>query len=173
MKREIQELFDDLNLFAKLIAKVKMTNLSFELYNFSKYEMMVDLIFAPKNQFNNLQEAFSALFKKELFVVEEWDSDDEPGSLDEQWIMALKKTWINDYFLKFGGVCLESISTGDFMCRFENDLRAVNTPETIIHELLMKLNNLKVIQIKKGNVYIKVLGQSDSHYFFFEYGIYD
>jgi len=42
MIKEIQGLFDDLNLFSKLIAKVRLSNLSFEVYSFSKYEMAVD-----------------------------------------------------------------------------------------------------------------------------------
>lgn len=135
--------------------------------------MMVELIFASKSQFNNHQEAFSALFKKELFEGEQWNVNDEPSFLDEKWIMALKNIWINDYFLTFGGICLEAISSEVFIGRFQSDLRAVNTSETIINELLIKLGNLEVIQIQKGYVYDKIFGQSDSHYFFFKYGIYD
>jgi hypothetical protein len=173
MKKEIQELFDNINIFASLIAKVNISNLSFEIYNFSKHAMMVDLILTPKNQFNNLKEAFSAIFKKELFESEEWNVDDEPSLLDEKWIMALKNIWIKEYFLTFSGVCLEVISPEIFIRRFQSDLRAVNTPETIINGLLIKFSNLEVIQIQKGHVYSKVFGQSDSHYFLFEYGIYD
>lgn len=54
MNKEIQELFDDLNLFARQIANVRLLNLSFYVYGFrDQYAMQVDLIFARKGQFDN------------------------------------------------------------------------------------------------------------------------
>jgi hypothetical protein len=94
MKKEIQELFDDHNLFARQIANVRLSNLSFDVYQFRENLMQVDLVFAEKGQFDNIQEAFSAIFKKELFDGEEWDISDEPKPSDEKWITALKKFWI-------------------------------------------------------------------------------
>lgn len=49
MKKDIQELLDDHNLFARQIANVRLSNLSFDVYEFrDNYVMQVDLIFAEK-----------------------------------------------------------------------------------------------------------------------------
>ncbi|MGE7875616.1 hypothetical protein [Bacillus paramycoides] len=49
MNKEIQELFDDLNLFARQIANVRLLNLSFDVYEFKdEYAIQVDLTFARK-----------------------------------------------------------------------------------------------------------------------------
>ncbi len=173
MNKEIQKLFDDLNLFARQVAKVRLSNLSFDVYEFTdEYVKQVDLIFARKNQFDNIQEAFSALFKKELFDGEEWDIIDEPDPSDEQWLTALKDFWINAYYSR---VCnsLELVNKNDFISRFKRDLADVNVPEQVIKELLIRLNHIETIQVQKGYVYDYIFGQSDSHYFLFEWGIYD
>ena len=68
MRNEIQELFDDVDLFARQIANVQLENLSFDEYEFSdKSAMQVDLVFIKKGQLDNVQEIFSAIFKKQLF----------------------------------------------------------------------------------------------------------
>ncbi|WP_255258837.1 hypothetical protein [Bacillus pseudomycoides] len=166
-------MFNERDLFAKLIAKARLSNLSFDVYSFRKYEIVVDLIFAEKSQFKNLQEAFAAIFKKELFEREEWDISDEPAPSDKQWIEALKNIWIHEYFLKYRGICLEYVNSENFINRFKVDLFDVDSPESIVKELLMKLNNIETIQVKKGHVYDQIFGQSESHYFLFEWGIYD
>ena len=173
MNKEIQKLFDDLNLFARQIAKVRLSNLSFDVYEFKdKHVKQVDLIFARKNQFDTIQEAFSALFKKELFDGEEWDIVDEPDPSDKQWLTALKDFWINAYYSR---ACnsLELLNKNDFISRFKRDLADVNVPEQVIKELLIRLNHIETIQVQKGYVYDYIFGQSDSHYFLFEWGIYD
>ncbi|WP_243526931.1 hypothetical protein [Bacillus pseudomycoides] len=173
MNKEIQELFDDLNLFAKQIANVRLSNLSFDVYEFNdEYAMQVDLIFARKGQFDNIQEAFSALFKKELFDGEGWDISDEPDPSDEQWLTALKDFWINTYYSR---VCIsiELANKDDFISRFKRDLASVNAPKQVVKELLIRLNHIETIQVQKGYVYDYTFGQSDSYYFLFEWGIYD
>ncbi|MGG1849924.1 hypothetical protein [Bacillus wiedmannii] len=173
MNKEIQKLFDDLNLFARQIAKVRLSNLSFDVYEFKdKHVKQVDLIFVRKNQFDTIQEAFSALFKKELFDGEEWDIVDEPDPSDKQWLIALKDFWINAYYSR---VCnsLELLNKNDFISRFKRDLADVNVPKQVIKELLIRLNHIETIQVQKGYVYDYIFGQSDSHYFLFEWGIYD
>ncbi|WIY58838.1 hypothetical protein [Bacillus arachidis] len=173
INKEIQELFDDLNLFAKQIATVRLSNLLFDVYEFrDEYAMQVDLIFAQKGQFDNIQEAFSAIFKKELFDGEEWDISDEPAPSDKQWLTALKSFWINAYYSR---VCtsIELVNKDDFISRFKRDLTDVNAPEQVVKELLIRLNHIEIIQVQKGYVYDYIFGQSDSHYFLFEWGIYD
>ncbi|MEN1938246.1 hypothetical protein AAIE21_22390 [Paenibacillus sp. 102] len=173
MNKEIQELFDDLNLFAKQIANVRLLNLSFDVYEFrDEYAMQVDLIFARKGQFDNIQEAFSALFKKELFDGEEWDISDEPAPLDERWLTALKDFWITTSYSR---VCssIELVNNDDFISRFKKDLASVNVPEQVVKEFLVRLNHIETIQVQKGYVYDHIFGQSDSHYFLFESGIYE
>ncbi|MFI8709467.1 hypothetical protein ACIGHG_20920 [Bacillus sp. NPDC077411] len=173
MNKEIQELFDDLNLFARQIANVRLSNLLFDVYEFKdEYAMQVDLIFARKGQFNNIQEAFSALFKKELFDGEEWDISDEPDPSDEQWITALKDIWINAYYTRVCA-CIELVNKDDFVSRFKRDLADVNAPESVVKELLIRLNHIETIQVQKGYIYDYIFGQSDNHYFLFEWGIYD
>lgn len=113
--------------------------------------MQVDLIFAEKSQFDNIQEAFSAIFKKELFDGEEWDINDEPNPSDEQWITMLEK-WVNTYYPK-ENICIESMNTDDFLGRFKNELSYLNAPESIIKKLLTRLNHIEIIQVKKGHVY--------------------
>ncbi|OJE45268.1 hypothetical protein BAQ49_06900 [Bacillus proteolyticus] len=173
MNKEIQELFDDLNLFARQIVNVRLSKLSFDVYEFrDEYAMQVDLTFARKDQFDNIQEAFSALFKKELFDGEEWDISDEPDPSDEQWLTALKDGWINTYYSR---VCIsiESVNKDDFISRFKRDLADVNAPEQVIKELLIRLSHIETIQVQKGYVYDCIFGQSDSYYFLYEWGIYD
>ncbi|MDF2085172.1 hypothetical protein P2R40_16865 [Bacillus pseudomycoides] len=173
MNKEIQELFDDLNLFVKQIANARLSNLSFDVYEFrDEHAMQVDLIFAPKGQFDNIQEAFSAIFKKELFDGEEWDINDEPAPSDEQWLTALKNFWINTYYSR---VCtsIELVNKDDFISKFKRELANVNVPEQVIQKLLIRLNHIETIQVQKGYVYDYIFGQSDSHYFLFEWGIYD
>lgn len=173
MNKEIQGLFDNLYLFAQQIANVRLLNLSFDVYEFrDKYAIQVDLIFAPKGQFDNIKEAFSALFKKELFDGEEWDISDEPAPSDEQWLTALKDFWINTYYSR---VCtsIELVNKNDFISRFKRDLASVNAPEQVVKELLVRLNHIEIIQVQKGYVYDHIFGQSDSYYFLFEWGIYD
>ncbi|MFJ3390708.1 hypothetical protein [Lysinibacillus sp. NPDC086135] len=170
--KEIQDLLDDLNSFARQIANVRLSNLLFDGYEFrDEYVMQVDLIFAEKSQFDNIQEAFSAIFKKELFDGEEWDINDEPNPSDEQWITMLEK-WVNTYYPK-ENICIESMNTDDFLGRFKNELSYLNAPESIIKKLLTRLNHIEIIQVKKGHVYDYIFGQSESHYFLFEWGIYD
>lgn len=49
INKEIQKLLDDHNSFARQIANVRLSNLSFDVYEFrDKYVMQVDLIFAEK-----------------------------------------------------------------------------------------------------------------------------
>lgn len=171
--KEIQDLLNNLNSFAKQIANVRLRNLSFDLYEFrDEYVMQVDLIFAEKCQFDNIQEAFSAIFKKELFDSEEWDVNDEPNPTDEQWLIALEDFWINDYFPK-KYVCIELVNKDEFIFRFKKELVYLNVTQSIVKELLTRLNNIETIQIKKGYTYDYIFGQSDSHYFLFEWGIYD
>ncbi|MFC9539913.1 hypothetical protein ACFTQ7_08495 [Lysinibacillus sp. NPDC056959] len=171
--KEIQDLLNDLNSFAKHIASVRLSNLSFDVYEFRDENVMqVDLIFAEKSQFENIQEAFSAIFKKELFDGEEWDINDEPNPSDEQWLTALEDGWINDYYPpKY--VCIELVNKDEFICRFKNELAYLNVTESIVKELLTRLNHIETIQIKKGYTYDYIFGQSESHYFLFEWGIYD
>ncbi|MGG0727724.1 hypothetical protein [Bacillus paramycoides] len=173
MNKEIQELFDDLNLFARQIANVRLSNLLFDVYDFrDEYAMQVDLTFARKGQFDNIQEAFSALFKKELFDGEEWDISDEPDPSDEQWLTALKDVWINTYYSR---VCIsiEPVNKDDFISRFKRDLANVNAPEQVIKELLISLSHIETIQVQKGYFYDCIFGQSDSYYFLYGWGIYD
>ncbi|WP_167374481.1 hypothetical protein [Gottfriedia solisilvae] len=172
MKKEIHELFDDLNLFAEQIANVSMTNLLFDVYEFKENAMQVNLIFTEKGKFDNVQTAFSALFKKELFDVEEWDINDEPRPSDEEWKTALKNVWINTYYPS-ASICIETIKKDDFIRRFKNDLVAVNAPKTAIRELLKRLEHFETIQVKKGYIYDYIFGQSENHYFLFEWGIYN
>ncbi|KGR87192.1 hypothetical protein [Lysinibacillus odysseyi] len=172
MRNEIQELFGDYNLFARQIANVQLSNLSFDVYEFRDgAAMQVDLLFTEKDQFDNIQEAFSAIFKKQLFDGEEWDMDDEPDSLDEQWMTGLENFWINAYF-PTKNMCIELVKD-DFISKFKRDLADVNVPEPVVKELLIRLNHIETIQILKGYVYDCIFGQSDSHYFLFEWGIYD
>lgn len=172
MRNEIQELFGDYDLFARQIANVQLSNLSFDVYEFRDgAAMQVDLLFTEKDQFDNIQEAFSAIFKKQLFDGEEWDMDDEPDSLDEQWMTGLENFWINAYF-PTKNMCIELVKD-DFISKFKRDLADVNVPEPVVKELLIRLNHIETIQILKGYVYDCIFGQSDSHYFLFEWGIYD
>ncbi|MEC2074830.1 hypothetical protein [Metabacillus fastidiosus] len=172
MKKEIQELFGDFNLFAKQIANVRLSNSSFDIYEFrDKSVMQVDLIFAEKEQFDNIQKAFSAIFKKELFDGEEWDISDEPDPSDEQWIAALKNIWINEYYSR-KSIYIELVAKDDFTNRFKKDLADVNAPKSVIKELLIRLNYMEAVQVRKGHVYDCIFGRSDSHYFLFEWGIY-
>lgn len=172
MRTEIQDLFSDYDSFAGKVADVQLSNLSFDVYEFrDKSAMQVDLLFIKKDQFNNIQEAFSAIFKKQLFDGEEWDTSDEPDSSDEQWLTALKNFWINAYYPgKY--MCIELVK-GDFISKFKRDLAHVNAPEAVVKELLNRLNHIETIQILKGHVYECIFGKSDSHYFLFEWGIYD
>jgi len=173
MFKDIQKLFDDYNLFARQIANVRLSNLSFHVYEFrDNYEMQVDIIFAEKSQFDNIQEAFSAILKKELFDGEEWDIHDEPNPSDEQWLTALENFWINNYYPP-KNICIELVNQGEFLCRFQNELAYLNVTEPIVKELLTKLNHIETIQLIKGYTYDYIFGQSDSHYFVFEWGIYD
>ncbi|WP_342545198.1 hypothetical protein [Lysinibacillus sp. FSL W7-1291] len=173
MKKDIQELLDDHNLFARQIANVRLSNLSFDVYEFrDNYVMQVDLIFAEKSQFDTIQEAFSAIFKKELFDGEEWEVNDDPDPSGEQWITALEMGWINEYYPpKYS--YMELVNKDDFISRFKNELAYLNAQESIVKELLTRLNNVEIIQIKKGHTYDYIFGKSDSHYFLFEWGIYD
>ncbi|WP_141904410.1 hypothetical protein [Lysinibacillus sp. Y5S-8] len=173
MKKDIQELLDDHTLFARQIANVRLSNLSFDVYEFrDNYVMQVDLIFAEKSQFDTIQEAFSAIFKKELFDGEEWRINDDPDPSDEQWITALEMGWINEYYPKKYSY-MELVNKDDFISRFKNELAYLNAQEAIVKELLTRLNNVEIIQIKKGYTYDYIFGKSDSHYFLFEWGIYD
>lgn len=172
MKKEIHELFDDLNLFAEQIANVSITNLLFDVYEFKENAMQVNLIFTEKGQCDNIQTAFSALFKKELFDLEEWNIKEEPSPSDEEWIAALKNIWINIYYTK-ATFCIESINKDDFLIRLRNDLVSVNAPKLAISELESRLRDVEVIQVKKGYMYDYIIGQSENHYFLFEWGIYD
>ncbi|MGG3805464.1 hypothetical protein [Metabacillus fastidiosus] len=133
--------------------------------------MQVDLIFAEKGKFDNIQEAFSAIFKKELFDGEEWDISDEPDPSDEQWIAALKNIWINEYYPR-KSIYIELVNKDDFTNRFKKDLADVNAPESVVKELLIRLNHMEAVQVRKGHVYDCIFGRSDSHYFLFEWGIY-
>ncbi len=171
MKQELQKLFDDLHLFSSLVANIRLSNLTFDVYHFKKAEIEVDLIFAKKAQFAHLQEAFSALFKKELFDGEEWDIRDEPEPNDKQWLHSLQEVWIKEYFLN-KSISMKVVDDDTFIARFQRDLRDVNAPESNVHKLLLRLNNLETIQIKQGQVYDYIFGQSDSDYFIFEWGIY-
>lgn len=172
MRNEIQELFDDVDLFARQIANVQLENLSFDEYEFSdKSAMQVDLVFIKKGQLDNVQEIFSAIFKKQLFDGEEWDTSDEPDSSDEQWLTALKNFWINDYYPR-KYVCIELVKD-DFISKFKRDLADVNVSESVVKELLVRLSHIETIQILKGHVYECIFGRSDSYYFLFEWGIYD
>ncbi|WP_375200782.1 hypothetical protein [Bacillus sp. RS11] len=171
LRSEIQELFGDFNLFSRQIANVQLSNLSFDVYEFrDKSAMQVDLLFTRKGQFDNIQEAFSAIFKKQLYDGEEWDTCDEPDSSDEQWLTALKNFWINEYYPR-KCVCIGSVK-GDFISKFKRDLADENVPESVVKELLIRLNHIETIQIQKGYVHECIFGQSDSHYFLFEWGIY-
>lgn len=60
-----------------------------------------------------------------------------------------------------------------FLGRFKNELSYLNAPESIIKKLLTRLNHIEIIQVKKGHVYDYIFGQSESHYFLFEWGIFD
>lgn len=172
MRNEIQDLFSDYDSFAGKVADVQLSNLSFDVYGFrDKSAMQVDLLFIEKDQFNNIQEAFSAIFKKQLFDGEEWDTSDEPDSSDEQWLTALKNFWIHAYYPgKY--ICIELVK-GNFTSKFKRDLADVNASEAVVTELLSRLNHIETIQILKGHVYDCIFGKSDSHYFLFEWGIYD
>lgn len=173
INKEIQKLLDNHNSFARQIANVRLSNLSFDVYEFrDKYVMQVDLIFAEKSQFDHIQEAFSAIFKKELFDGEEWDINDDPDPSDEQWIKALADGWINEYYPK-KYICLELVNKDEFRWRFKNELAYLNATELIVKELFTRLNHIEAIQLKKGYTYDYIFGQSDSHYFLFEWGIYD
>ncbi|WP_167374917.1 hypothetical protein [Gottfriedia luciferensis] len=171
MKKEIHELFNDLNLFAEQIANVSLTNLLFDVYEFKINAMQVNLIFTEKGQFDNVQTAFSALFKKELFDSEEWNINDDPSPSDKEWKTTLKNLWINTYYPK-EIICIETINKGDFIHRFKNELVAVNAPKTAIREFLNRLKYAETIKVKKGYIYDYFFGQSEDYYFVFEWGIY-
>jgi len=172
MKKEIHELFEDRNLFAEQIANVSITNLLFDVYEFKENVKQVNFIFTEKGQFDNIQTAFSALFKKELFDLEEWNIKEEPSPSDEEWKAALKNIWINTYYPK-ATFCIESINIDDFLGRFRNYLVIVNATKLAISELDSRLRDVEVIQVKRGYMYDYIFGQSESHYFLFEWGIYD
>ncbi|MFS0879424.1 hypothetical protein [Metabacillus niabensis] len=171
MKQELQKLFADLHLFSSLVANVRLSNLTFDVYHLKKADIEVDLIFAKKAQFAHLQEAFSALFKKELFDGEEWDIHEEPEPNDKQWLHSLQEVWIKEYFLN-KSISMKVVDDNTFLSRLQRDLRDVNAPESVVHELLLRLNNLEAIQMKQGHVYDYIFGQSESEYFVFEWGIY-
>lgn len=173
MKKQIKELLDDPNFFARQIAKIELSNLSFDVHEYrDNYVMQVDIVFAEKSQLNNIQEAFCAISKKQLFDGEEWDINEEPNHNDEVWVTALKNDFINDYFPR-ETVYIKLIDKDDFLRRFKRDLVDVHAPESVIGELISRLNDIETIQVKKGHVYDCIFGQSDSHYFLFEWGIYD
>ncbi|MCM3667239.1 hypothetical protein M3204_22845 [Mesobacillus subterraneus] len=173
MKKEIKELLDDPNTFARQIANIELSNLSFDVHEYrDKFVKQVDIVFAEKSQFNNIKEAFSAIFKKQLFDGEEWNINEEPKNTDEVWIKALKNYFINDYYPR-EIIYIELVEKDDFINRFKRDLSDVNVQESVIEGLLSRLKDIEPIQVKKGHVYDCIFGQSDSHYFLYEWGIYN
>lgn len=173
MVEEIQELFANKSSFATIIAQTMIEDLEFEVYTFTRSALSVDIIITPKKQFIDLKAAFSALFKKELFESEEWPLNDESTFFNEEAQRALKKFWIEAYFPTFNKENVKSISADPFFSRLRSDLRAVQVSEITIEKFIKKLANPEIIQIQSDHLSVKLFGQSDRHYFFFDYGIYD
>lgn len=169
VKNEIHELLENHDAFARQIANAKLANLSFNVYEHWENRERIQIILAERNQFDSIQEAFSAIFKKELFVQEEWDASDEPDPTDEEWLTALKNIWINEYFPRddpYEHVFIELIND-DFVNSFKRILFKVNAAEIIISGV----NQLRAIRVKKGHLYEYIFGQTHSQYFLFQWAI--
>ncbi|MFE5321860.1 hypothetical protein ACFQ88_24500 [Paenibacillus sp. NPDC056579] len=173
MLSNIKELFNDLDLFSKKVAGVNLSTIIFEQYNFSKGYMAIDTIFTKSDQFLSINEAFSAIFCKDLHDMHEWDITKQPSSDDLQWLKALKEIWIPENYLKFEGIQLEFVNIDYFINRVESDLDSLNVSKKEVSNLLKKItDNPEVLRLKKGHVYDKFFCQNNDYYFIYEWGIY-
>ncbi|MGC6768435.1 hypothetical protein ACYSNR_02380 [Enterococcus sp. LJL128] len=173
MKQQIQALFRDKKHFAAMTAEIDIQVVGFEEYSFSKSVMQVDILMVPKKEIGTVKDAFSALFKKELFDSEEWPLEEEPNKKDAEWLNALENVWIPAYFGMLNQIDIQAVSPTRFFSYLHNDLAAVETPLKIVELLLEKMDKPELIQVQKGYTYRRIFGQSSTHYFFFDYGIYD
>ncbi len=169
VKNEIYELLENHDAFARQIANANLANLSFNVYEYWENRERIQLIFAERNQFDSIQEAFSAIFKKEMFDQEEWETSDDPDPTDEEWLTALKNIWINEYFPSadpYEQVFIEIIND-DFVSSFKRILFKVNAPKIMISGV----NQFSSIRVKKGHLYDYIFGQTHSQYFLLQWAI--
>lgn len=173
MLNSIKSLFDDPDRFAQFIAKTDLVKLTFEHYELLRNHMAIDLILSPKNQYQDIQEAFASLFCKELHNMHEWDITKQYAYDDKEWLMALKDIWIPENFLKYPGLQVEMENASSFIKSVELDFQNVHVPSETANDVLKKISkNPTVIRLQKRNVYDQYFGESEAYYFLYEWGIY-
>ncbi|MFD1864196.1 hypothetical protein [Planococcus chinensis] len=173
MGDEIRQLIYDRDNFAKLITDAKLSKLSIDLFEIEDEHMLSFIVFAEKSQFNNWVEAYSALFKRYLYAMEDWDIWIEARETDEEWTAAMKNIWIHEYFFKWHRLVFEPAHIERLVSSVKGEFIALNKPSPKIEQFTRSLTNVEAILIRKGSVYDHFFGESDGHYFIYDWGIYD
>lgn len=170
---EIQQLIYDKNKFAKLITDAKISKLSIDLYEIEDVHMLSFIVITDKSQYKNREEAYSALFKRYLFAMEDWDFWIDERESDEEWIATMKNKWIHEYFFKWHQLVFEPAHIEQLISRVKGEFIDLNKPSPKIDQFTQSLTNVEAVLVRKGNVYNHFFGESAGYYFIYDWGIYD
>lgn len=172
---EIRGLFEDINYFAVISADVDISNFSFTSRDYYKYPLGSDILYSDIEQFEDIKQAFAALFIKYIYDAYEWNDTATDAITKEEWERSIKEHFIPNVFyptqyvkLKFEPIEVESfISDLDFYQVGGGAL------EQESKEIIDKLADAKVIVISETHTTKKLFGITENLVFLCEYGCYD
>lgn len=173
MKKQIEILLKDIDMFAEISAAINPNKYVFDKI-INEYNMYigVTIISADLIQFKSLKEAFAALFIKNLFFSEEWSEERERYYEEPDWKKYLKKIWIPQYF------CINSELEECKIQEFLTDLKgylsmALKGNEKMANKIAEKYKDCDVLYLDKSPYGTKLFGTDGKIVFFCEYGVYD
>lgn len=172
---EIRSLFEDAAYFASLSADIDISKFLFNSVDYFKYPLGSDLLYSDIEQFENIKQAFAALFIKWLYDANEWTKPATDDITKERWEQALKEYWILDTFYqtKYVKLKLEPIDVKRFLRDLNSYQVEGGASEKDSKVIIDKFVDAKVIVINETTTTKMLFGMTEKLVFLCEYGCYD
>ena len=164
----VNGIFDDFHRFALLCSAVRLERYHFSVINSFCYPVLVFCISVDKASAASLEEAFAALYVKELYLGYEWD-ETKPW---EDWENALEELWIPERFAPVNGGLRpgKRMDAAHFMDEAMTWMKHNRFTKAEIRRFEREYGSAHVLEV--GTVYAGCycFGENDTSYFIMEMG---